>query len=293
MILLLLLALLGASLAVPAADARPLKRGDRGHRVERLQQLLGVGVDGVFGKGTLRSLKRFQRRHDLDADGIVGAATWRMLRRARGLRARGHSASTGGGGQGVSSSRTRATRILQRRLGIAADGVFGPGTLRAVKAYQRSKGLTPDGIVGPGTWAALGVRGRPVLKRAGRGAVRSGPPIAVLRAIAAANRIAGLPYRYGGGHAGFRDTAYDCSGSVSYVLHAARRLRAPLNSSGLMSYGAAGRGRYITIYANPGHTFMIIRGRRYDTTGRSETGSRWQREDRAKGGYAVRHPPGL
>ena len=43
----------------------------------------------------------------------------------------------------------------------------------------------------------------------------------MVRAIAAANRIAGLPYRFGGGHRSFSDSGYDCSGSVSYVLHGA------------------------------------------------------------------------
>jgi hypothetical protein len=115
----------------------------------------------------------------------------------------------------------------------------------------------------------------------------------VRRAIAAANRIAGLPYRLGGGHRSFRDSAYDCSGSVSYVLHGAGRLAVPRDSAGLMSYGAPGRGRYITVYANPGHAFMVIAGRRYDTTGRGATGSRWQPDRRSAAGYVVRHPPGL
>jgi len=115
----------------------------------------------------------------------------------------------------------------------------------------------------------------------------------VARAIAAANRIAGRPYRFGGGHRSFSDSGYDCSGSVSYVLHGAGRLGSPLDSSALMSYGAPGRGRWITVYANPGHAYMVIRGRRYDTTGRSQTGSRWQPADRSSAGYVVRHPPGL
>lgn len=297
----LLLALVAVLLAGPStASAKPLEKGDRGPRVEKLQQMLGIGVDGVFGPGTLRVVKRFQRRHDITADGVVGAGTWSMLRRARAARrkrssTRARRARAGSGsGEGISPSRSRAIRILQRRLGIAVDGVFGPGTLRAVKAFQRSKGLTADGVVGPGTWSALGVSGRPVLKRSRRGrSAGSGVPVAVLRAIAAANRIARHPYRYGGGHRSFSDSAYDCSGSVSYVLHGAGRLGAPRDSSGLMSYGAPGRGRYITIYANPGHTFMVIRGRRYDTTGRWQTGSRWQREMRPTGGYVVRHPPGL
>jgi hypothetical protein len=60
-----------------------------------------------------------------------------------------------------------------------------------------------------------------------------------------------------------------------------------------MSYGAPGRGRHITVYANPGHAFVVIRGRRFDTTGRSRTGSRWQPSMRSTSGYVARHPPGL
>ena len=67
----------------------------------------------------------------------------------------------------------------------------------------------------------------------------------------------------------------------------------PARLVGAMSYGAAGRGRWITIYANPGHAYMVIRGRRYDTTGRAESGSRWQHDARSSAGYVVRHPPGL
>lgn len=48
-------------------------------------------------------------------------------------------------------------RVVQRKLGIAVDGVFGPQTDRAVRAFQRSHGLTVDGVVGPNTRRALGV----------------------------------------------------------------------------------------------------------------------------------------
>ena len=80
---------------------------------------------------------------------------------------------------------------------------------------------------------------------------------------------------------------------MSYVLHAAGRLGRPRDSGELMSYGAPGRGRYITIYANPGHAYMVIRGRRYDTSGRYENGSRWAATGRSSSGYVARHPPGL
>jgi peptidoglycan hydrolase-like protein with peptidoglycan-binding domain len=284
---------LAPAVALPGtAQALPtLHHGDRGRSVERLQHGLHIGADGVFGRGTVRAVKRFQRRHGLHADGVVGAATWRMLRRSIHRR---HTVARAARVTGRGSS----VRLLQRRLGVAADGVFGPGTARAVKRFQRRRGLTADGVVGPATWSALGLGGgHPVLKRAhlrrGGAGLGGGLPAAVSRAISAANRIAGLPYRYGGGHRSFADSGYDCSGSVSYVLHGAGRLSSPLDSSQLMSYGSPGRGRWITIYANPGHTYMVIRGRRYDTTGRADTGSRWQRVDRSSAGYVVRHPPGL
>ena len=110
--------------------------------------------------------------------------------------------------------------------------------------------------------------------------------------IYAGNRIAHHPYKYGGGHGSFSDSGYDCSGSVSYALHGGGLLSSPRDSSGFMSYGAAGKGRYITIYANPGHVYMVVHGRRFDTTGRS-SGSRWQSAMRSSAGYTVRHPPGL
>ena len=275
--------------AAPAVAALPtLERGDRGASVRKLQRALRLPADGVFGRDTTRAVRRLQRRHGLEVDGIVGSVTWRLVR------GRARAASTGRGA-GRSASRSRAVRILQRRVGVTADGVFGPATARAVRSFQRGRGLTADGIVGPATWAALGVRGqRPILKRSRRRAGgRRGLPAAVAGAIRAANRIAGDPYRYGGGHGSFADDAYDCSGSVSYVLHGAGRLSSPLDSTALMRYGAPGRGRWITVYSHPGHAFLVIRGRRYDTTGRSSNGSRWQPGMRSTAGYVARHPPGL
>jgi cell wall-associated NlpC family hydrolase len=114
----------------------------------------------------------------------------------------------------------------------------------------------------------------------------------VARAIAAANRIATLPYRYGGGHGSFNDSGYDCSGSVSYVLHGAGLLSSPLDSTAFMSYGEPGPGKHITIYANSGHVFMTIDGRRYDT-GYGGHGNRWASGSRPTSGFVVRHPPGL
>ena len=114
-----------------------------------------------------------------------------------------------------------------------------------------------------------------------------------MQVIAAANQIAMLPYRYGGGHRRFADTAYDCSGSVSFALNGAGLIPAPLASTGLMSWGEPDAGRWITVYSNKGHAFMVVAGLRFDTSGQKATGSRWQPMDRSTRGFVVRHPAGL
>jgi lysozyme family protein len=294
----------GLALTVLAAPAHAARVRHSGASVRMAQRHLHIAVDGIYGIQTARAVRAFQRVHGLHADGIVGPATWTalgirgrhpVLRRL--IRHHHHHSRRAAHRSAHARVRTRgaSVRLAQRHLGVTADGVFGPGTSRAVRSFQRAHGMTADGIVGPATWTALGIRGRhPVLRRTRlHGARRYGVPGAVFHAISAANRIAGLPYRYGGGHGSFHDTAYDCSGSVSYVLHAAGVLSRPLDSSQLMSYGAPGPGRYITIYSSPGHAFMVIRGRRFDTSGQYESGSRWALRDRSSIGYVVRHPPGL
>jgi cell wall-associated NlpC family hydrolase len=121
----------------------------------------------------------------------------------------------------------------------------------------------------------------------------AGAPAAVGLVIAAGNAIAGLPYLYGGGHAGFKDTAYDCSGSVSYALAAAGLVNSPMASGPFMSWGEAGPGKWITVYANYGHAFMVVAGWRFDTTALRGGGTRWTRQMRPTGGFVARHPPGL
>jgi cell wall-associated NlpC family hydrolase len=124
--------------------------------------------------------------------------------------------------------------------------------------------------------------------------IPSGVPEVVQKVVAGANAIADFPYVYGGGHASFVDNAYDCSGSVSYALAAGGLLGAPETSGELESWGVAGPGRYITVYANAGHTYMYVDGVLYDTAGRSGTyASRWQVGAVDNSGYVVRHWPGL
>jgi cell wall-associated NlpC family hydrolase len=119
-----------------------------------------------------------------------------------------------------------------------------------------------------------------------------GAPPAVGLVMAAGNAIAGLPYLYGGGHGGFKDSAYDCSGSVSYALAAAGLVTSPMASGPFMSWGEPGPGQWITVYANAGHAYMVVAGWRFDTSNLG-TGTRWSRAMRGNGGFVARHPPGL
>ncbi|HEV7492934.1 hypothetical protein [Baekduia sp.] len=121
----------------------------------------------------------------------------------------------------------------------------------------------------------------------------TGAPAQVVALIAAGNAIASLPYKYGGGHKAFDDSAYDCSGSVSFALHGAGLLDMTLDSTGLTHWGQAGPGAWITIYANKVHTYLIVAGLRFDTSGQKKAGTRWQAAPRSNRGFKVRHPVGL
>ena len=120
-------------------------------------------------------------------------------------------------------------------------------------------------------------------------------PAAVQEVIAAGNTIAGLPYRYGGGHATYEDSAYDCSGSISYAFAAAHLLDHTVASGQLEQWGAPGPGKWITVFANAGHTFMYVAGLRFDTVALAQTGSRWSGRSATENvaSFSVRHPPGL
>jgi cell wall-associated NlpC family hydrolase len=118
-------------------------------------------------------------------------------------------------------------------------------------------------------------------------------PAAVVRTIEAANRIAGKPYRWGGGHRRFVDSGYDCSGAVSFALRGAGLVPAPLDSRAFMRWGQAGAGAWITVYANRGHAFLVVAGLRFDTSGPGSRGPRWRPVARSAAGFSARHFPGL
>jgi hypothetical protein len=127
----------------------------------------------------------------------------------------------------------------------------------------------------------------------------AGAPTPVRKAINAANRIRTRPYIWGGGHRSFKSKGYDCSGAVSYVLHAAGLLRRPMVSGALGTrWGMPGTGSWITVYGNPGHAYMTVAGLRFDTSSGGDlfsqgSGPRWRTTARTSGGYSSRFSPGL
>jgi hypothetical protein len=150
------------------------------------------------------------------------------------------------------------------------------------------------GCAGPAPYRYKYVPGRTAVIRNGYAVAPPSAPAAVHMAIAAGNRITGLPYAYGGGHGRGIASAYDCSGAASFVLQAAGKLRSPMTSKGFRRYGAKGGGKWISVYARKDHTFLVVAGLRFDTgyTG-APRGPRWTTRGRPTKGSVVRHPSGL
>lgn len=301
--------------------------GSEGGAVARLQAALHLSADGSFGPETEAAIRRLQARHGLTVDGVVGPATWSVIgvsgeqtlnpphsalaglahahhhsvvvSSGEGSSSQAGSPSEEGGGGGKGGASANAVARLQTALHLSADGNFGPETEAAVKRLQARHGLTVDGVVGPATWSVIGISGEQTLKpphaalSGGSSSSAGGGSSVVARVIAAGDEIATRPYVFGGGHGSFQSRGYDCSGSVSYALHGGGLLSSPEDSSALESYGEPGPGRYITVYANSEHAWMVVDGKRFDTIAQQETGTRWSSSMMSTAGYVARHPAGM
>jgi len=242
---------------------RTLREGSEGHDVKVLQNFLtraGIraATDGAFGPSTTKAVRAFERSQLRRVDGKVTRLDVLVLRDV--VKNGGAVAKAAGTG------------------GALPEDVPVPKLPPASAEAQPLK-------LGPGMKATVGADGlavAPVLA-----------PAVVQQVIAAGNKIAIMPYLYGGGHGKWEDVGYDCSGSVSFALHGAGLLENSMPSGGFMNWADEGPGQWITIYANGGHMFMTVAGLRFDTSGRSRAGTRWQAGKRSARGYEVRHPPGL
>jgi hypothetical protein len=191
---------------------------------------------------------------------------------------------------GVNVAGASAKTKAHRRAAPSSGGAAMSGTLSVPATAPVPVNGPTTGPTVPGATAKIvnGVAYAP-----------AGAPLAVQRAIWAGDAIRLKPYVYGGGHAKWNDVGYDCSGSVSYVLHAAGLIKTSMDSSDFMGWGVAGAGQWITVYTNPGHAFVEIAGIRLDTSAEGDphpaagTGPRWRPVMRATSGYMARHLSGF
>lgn len=186
-------------------------------------------------------------------------------------------------------------RIKCVRMRVSLAGVLALFLLSAGSAAAQTGGsAAPGSTAGDSTTSSAPV-GKPrkakLNRKTGMAIPPPGAPAAVVAAINAGNAINGRPYVWGGGHGSFESRGYDCSGAVSYVLHAAGMLSSPLPSGPLMSWGVPGKGRWISVMANQGHAYAVVAGLRWDTSsyGSGGSGPRWRATKRRPHGFAVRH----
>ncbi|MFL5906600.1 MAG: hypothetical protein ACJ75Z_03260 [Solirubrobacterales bacterium] len=193
----------------------------------------------------------------------------------------------------------RKTLSRSRHLWLAGL-LFVGSLLVAVPAAAQTGGSGPPGDTTSSTTTTTPTApsGTAQLQADGTALAPANAPRQVRKAIAAGNRIHTRPYIWGGGHRSFKSRGYDCSGAVSYVLHAAGLLQSPMSSGPLMAWGAPGIGSWITVYANRSHAWMTVAGLRFDTSAVGESlnqgsGPRWRYAARGGTGYAARYYPGL
>ena len=254
--------------------SRQLKQGMTGTDVQTLQRdLTSLGwftsASGRFNHWTAVHVQNFQRRVHLQADGVVGPATYQKLKTAMvTVEEKGAKPTPG----------TTTSTATTSSAALPADDSGGAGFVPANNS--------PNGPVENATLQSNGLVAAP-----------ANAPQVIQEIIQAANKIAFDPYIYGGGHNGWGpQSGYDCSGSVSYALHGGGLLNGqPLDSTQFESYGDAGSGKWITLFANGGHVLVQIAGLWFDTAAQSSSNGndRWtQTRISPASGFVVRHPNG-
>jgi peptidoglycan hydrolase-like protein with peptidoglycan-binding domain len=298
-------------------------------RFKRENQLPANGQVGVRFVRTLNSVliaRSITAVADSGGSGNGGAGMGSSSS-SSGTTSTGGTVGSGGGGSRLLGRRIlrqgmhgRDVRVLQGYLTLTGfptgvDGAFGPGTKHNLVRFERAHGLRANGVlthtqvlvlkaaVAKTPASTSSAVGKATINPDGTATAPAGAPVIVQQVIAAANQIISKPYRYGGGHAHFNDSGYDCSGAVSYALHGGGLLASPEDSTGLESYGSAGAGKWITVYADSGHAWVVVAGIAFDTANYdgpnipSGSGPRWRRNPtgnlRDGGNYVVRHPTGL
>jgi hypothetical protein len=203
---------------------------------------------------------------------------------------------------GLWSGRVRLERPPATGAGnLLAAEPAPPAEATGVTAAADGAACAPGGVGAGVVPVAAGERA--VLLADGLAAAPADAPLVVKEIIAAGNQIVGRPYLYGAAHGlplSELAPAYDCSSSVEHLLYGGRLLPVGYGaaSSALESFGLAGVGRWVTIYASPAHVFMYVAGLRWDTyaaagPGDGGSGIGWHPLVRSSAGFVARHPVGL
>jgi peptidoglycan hydrolase-like protein with peptidoglycan-binding domain len=292
-----------------------------------------TSTDGSFGESTATVVRRFQRAANLGATGVADRKTILALKGATdgsaarnasgGFDVRSTAVRSRSLGdriplrKGMSGHDVKVLQDYLKRAGFttSVDGEYGAGTVRTVKKFETDQQVATDGVTdaadidllrslvdgdaatGTGSTTPRTVALTPGSKSTvgsdGLAVAPADAPDQVKQIIAAGNEIAKTPYVYGGGHGKWQDRGYDCSGSVSYALHGGGLLSSAMPSGNFTGWGDKGPGQWVTIYAKSSHMYMVVAGLRFDTSGRSKGGSRWQTAPRSNRGFKIRHPLGL
>jgi peptidoglycan hydrolase-like protein with peptidoglycan-binding domain len=279
--------------------------------VKRFQRASRLNPSGTVDRRTVSALKRALRGTSANVNGGFNPDDPGTSHHSLGDRIPVE--------RGMSGHDIRVLQDFLTRAGfkVTIDGEFGASTEKAVKKFETAQARTVDGIVDAGDIDALRtLAGQPdpaagltttsvsqptqlapgdraQIGSDGLAIAPASAPPQVQAIIAAGNQIASKPYKYGGGHGKWNDSGYDCSGSVSYALHGAGLLDTAMPSGDFTSWGDAGPGQWVTLYAKASHIYMVVAGIRFDTSGRTKNNTRWQTDMRSSSGYTVRHPPGL
>jgi peptidoglycan hydrolase-like protein with peptidoglycan-binding domain len=279
--------------------------------VKRFQRASRLTPSGTVGTKTVAALQRALQGASANVNGGFDPNDPSSAKPARSLGDRIPIQ------RGMSGHDIRVLQDFLRKAGfkVSVDGQFGATTEKAVRAFETAQARTVDGIVdagdidalraaigaGPASAAGIAPPQPPALApgdmaQIGPDGLALAPataPDQVKAIIAAGNQIAKMPYRFGGGHGNWSDTGFDCSGSVSFALHGAGLLEQALASGDFIAWGDPGPGQWVTLYTKASHMYMIVAGIRFDTSGRSKAGTRWQTDMRPTDGYTARHPTGL
>jgi hypothetical protein len=250
---------------------------------------------GVFSEGTALHVETFQSRYHLKSDGVVGPATARKINKIVAVLNRQEAADTAvhgapGIGGGVALSGKATTPVSSTTPGPSStsptSSTSTPAPTPLPVSDSGGAGFVPPPSSAPVEQATLS---------SGLAVAPGDAPLVISEVIAAANTIAFDPYIFGGGHASFDSVGYDCSGSLSFALHGGGLVSSPIDSTQFESYGVPGPGRWITIWANGGHTYMRIAGLWYDTAGQSAANGndRWSpTRISPRAGFVEVHPAG-